>query len=293
MSRAVQQIPKDQFDRLHGAYNQALSSKNRMTVIGLVILILLLASSFIGSEVDVHKFSRNIWRFPNYFYEITPKLSIQNFFGDIAEWFWGINKWLRQLGETLLIAYVGTITGALIAFGLSFLSSRNMAVSKWSQIFSRRLLEFLRTVPEIVFALIFVVSFGLGPLPGVLALTFHTAGALGKLFSEIIENIDAKPVEGVRASGGSWFHQVRYGAVPQVLSNFTSYSLLRFEINVRGAAVMGFVGAGGIGQTLIEYIRKFYYSDVSAVLILIIVTVMVIDTVTEKIRHAFIGTLER
>lgn len=293
MSRAVQQIPKDQFDRLHGAYNQALSSKNRMTWMGLFILILLLASSFVGSEVDVHKFIRNIWRFPNYFYEITPKLSIQNFFGDIAEWFWGINKWLRQLGETLLIAYVGTITGAIIAFCLSFLSSRNMAISKWSQILSRRLLEFLRTVPEIVFALIFVVSFGLGPLPGVLALTFHTAGALGKLFSEIVENIDAKPVEGVRASGGSWFHQVRYGAVPQVISNFTSYSLLRFEVNVRGAAVMGFVGAGGIGQTLIEYIRKFYYSDVSAVLILIIVTVMVIDTVTEKIRHAFIGTLER
>ena len=293
MSRAVQQIPKDQFDRLHGAYSQAMSSKNRMTWIGLFVLILLLASSFLGSEVDVHKFIRNIWRFPNYFYEITPKLSIQNFVGDITEWFWGINKWLRQLGETLLIAYVGTITGAIIAFCLSFLSSRNMAVSNWSQIFSRRLLEFLRTVPEIVFALIFVVSFGLGPLPGVLALTFHTAGALGKLFSEIIENIDAKPVEGVRASGGSWFHQVKYGAVPQVLANFTSYSLLRFEINVRGAAVMGFVGAGGIGQTLIEYIRKFYYSDVSAVLILIIVTVMVIDTATEKIRHAFIGTLER
>ena len=293
MSRAVQQIPKDQFDRLNGAYSQALSSKNRMTWVGLFILILLLASSFAGSEVDVHKFIRNIWRFPNYFYEITPKLSIQNFFGDIAEWFWGINKWLRQLGETLLIAYVGTITGAIIAFCLSFLSSRNMAVSKWSQIFTRRLLEFLRTVPEIVFALIFVVSFGLGPLPGVLALTLHTAGALGKLFSEIIENIDAKPVEGVRASGGSWFHQVRYGAVPQVIANFTSYSLLRFEINVRGAAVMGFVGAGGIGQTLIEYIRKFYYSDVSAVLILIIATVMIIDTVTEKIRHAFIGTLER
>ena len=293
MSRAVQQIPKDQFDRLHGAYSQALSSKNRMTWVGLFILVLLLASSFAGSEVDVHKFIRNIWRFPNYFYEITPKLSVQNFFGDIAEWFWGINNWLRQLGETLLIAYVGTITGALIAFCLSFLSSRNMAVSNWSQIFARRLLEFLRTVPEIVFALIFVVSFGLGPLPGVLALTFHTAGALGKLFSEIIENIDAKPVEGVRASGGSWFHQVRYGAVPQVIANFTSYSLLRFEINVRGAAVMGFVGAGGIGQTLIEYIRKFYYSDVSAVLILIIATVMIIDTVTEKIRHAFIGTLER
>ena len=293
MSRAVQQISKDHYNRLHGDYNRAIASKSRTTFIGFVILMVLIGSSIYGSEVDLHKFIRNIWRFPNYFYEITPKLTFSNFFGDLAEWFWGINKWLPQLGETLLIAYVGTITGALIAFCLGFLSSRNMAVSGWSLILARRLLEFLRTVPEIVFALIFVVSFGLGPLPGVLALTFHTTGALGKLFSEIIENIDFKQVEGVRASGGSWFHQVRFGAVPQVLSNFTSYTLLRFEANVRGAAVMGFVGAGGIGQTLIEYIRKFYYSDVSAVLILIIATVMIIDTVTEKIRHAFIGTLER
>lgn len=293
MSRAVQQISKDQFNRLIGDYNRAIESKSRTTFIGFIILIFLIGSSIYGSEVDLHKFIRNIWRFPNYFYEITPKLTLNNFFGDLAEWFWGIKKWLPQLGETLLIAYVGTISGALIAFCLGFLSSRNMAISGWTRVLSRRLLEFLRTVPEIVFALIFVVSFGLGPLPGVLALTFHTTGALGKLFSEIIENIDFKQVEGVRASGGSWFHQVRFGAVPQVLSNFTSYTLLRFEVNVRGAAVMGFVGAGGIGQTLIEYIRKFYYSDVSAVLILIIATVMIIDTVTEKIRHAFIGTLER
>lgn len=293
MSHAVQQISKDQFDRLNGEYRRSVSSKNRITLLGFVILMILVVSSFYGSEVDLNKFIQNIWRFPNYFYEITPKLTFNNFFGDISEWFWGINKWIPQLGETLLIAYVGTLTGAIIAFCLGFFSSRNMAVSGWSLILARRFLEFLRTVPEIVFALIFVVSFGLGPLPGILALTLHTTGALGKLFSEIIENIDFKQVEGVRASGGSWFHQVRFGAVPQVLSNFTSYTLLRFEINVRGASVMGFVGAGGIGQTLIEYIRKFYYSDVSAVLILIIATVMIIDTVTEKIRHAFIGTLER
>lgn len=293
MSRAVQQISKDQYDRLNGDYRRTVSLKSRTTFLGFIILVGFVIISFYGSEVDLTKLARNFWRFPNYFYEITPKLSVTNFGADFAEWFWGINKWLRQLGETLLIAYVGTVTGAALAFGLSFLASRNMAVSKWSLILTRRFLEFLRTVPEIVFALIFVVGFGLGPFPGVLALALHTTGALGKLFSEIIENIDVKPVEGVRASGGSWLHQVRFGAVPQVLSNFTSYTLLRFEINVRGAAVMGFVGAGGIGQTLIEYIRKFYYSDVSAVLILIIATVMIIDAVTEKIRHAFIGTLER
>ncbi len=140
-------------------------------------------------------------------------------------------------------------------------------------------------MPEIVFALIFVVAFGLGPMPGVLAIMIHTAGALGKLFSEVVENIDMKPVEGIIASGGSRWQAIRYGVVPQVLPNFASYALLRFEINVRGASVMGFVGAGGIGQDLIEAIRKFYYSDVSAILLLIIATVMVIDILTERLRH--------
>ena len=142
-----------------------------------------------------------------------------------------------------------------------------------------------------MFALIFVVAFGLGAMAGVLAIAIHTMGALGKLFSEVVENIDLKPVEGTRASGGTWAQQVRFGAVPQVLSNFVSYALLRFEINVRGAAVMGFVGAGGIGQDLIEAIRKFYYSDVSAILLLIILAVMIIDALTEKLRHHLLGNV--
>jgi phosphonate transport system permease protein len=112
---------------------------------------------------------------------------------------------------------------------------------------------------------------------------------LGKLFAEVVENIDMKPVEGVIATGGSWVHKVRFAVLPQVASNFASYALLRFEINVRGAAVLGFVGAGGIGQTLLEVIRKFYYADVSALLVLIIATVMLIDTFTEKIRHRLLG----
>jgi len=98
-----------------------------------------------------------------------------------------------------------------------------------------------------------------------------------------------KPVDGVVATGGNWFHKIRFAVLPQVASNFASYALLRFEINVRGASVLGFVGAGGIGQTLLEVIRKFYYADVSALLIMIIATVMVIDSVTERIRHKLIG----
>ena len=135
-----------------------------------------------------------------------------------------------------------------------------------------------------MFALIFVIAFGLGPMAGVLAIAIHTIGALGKQFSEIVENIDMKPVEGVRSTGAGWISCMRFAVLPQVVAGFASYTLLRFEINVRGASVMGFVGAGGIGQELFVAIRKFYYSDVSAILLMIIVTVFVIDIGTGWIR---------
>jgi len=168
---------------------------------------------------------------------------------------------------------------------LCFLASQNITKSKTVVFICRRFLEFSRTVPELVFALIFVFAFSLGPLPGVLAITIHSTGALGKLFAEVVENIDMKPVVGIVSCGGNWWQKIRFGVIPQVLPNFASYTLLRFEINVRGAAVMGFVGAGGIGETLMTSIRRFYYSDVSALLVMIVVTVMLIDVATEKLRH--------
>jgi phosphonate transport system permease protein len=157
----------------------------------------------------------------------------------------------------------------------------------------RRSLEFCRTVPDLVFALLFVYALGLGPVPGVLAIAIHTIGALGKQFAEVIENIDMNPVDGVRATGATWVEQIRFAVLPQILSNFTSYTLLRFESNVRGATVMGFVGAGGIGKELVSSIRQFYYSDVSAILLIIIVTVFVIDFLTERLRYRFLGVAGR
>ena len=144
-------------------------------------------------------------------------------------------------------------------------------------------------MPGIVFALIFVIAFGLGPMAGVLAIAFHSTGALGKQFSEIVENADMKPVEGVRSTGASWLSCMRFAVLPQVAAGYASYALLRFEINVREASVMGFVGAGGIGQELVVAIRKFYYSDVSAILITIIVTVFVIDIATGWLRGRLFG----
>ena len=204
---------------------------------------------------------------------------------DPVEWFWGLPHWLRLLGDTLLMAYVGTLVGATGGFLLGLLSAGNIVPSAPLRWVVKRGAEFCRTVPEIVFALVFVIAFGLGPLPGVLALSLHTLGALGKQFSEVVENIDMKPVEGALAAGAGWPQMARYAVVPQVLPGFLSYALLRFEVNVRGAAVLGFVGAGGIGQDLIEAVRKFYYNDVAALLVLIILTVVVIDTLTGQLRR--------
>lgn len=286
-------LPEAQLLPLERAYRDAVSARHRTVLLGIVALVLALAASAVTADVNPAVLWANLGRFTNYLARLFYLDSGALVFTNPAEWFWGLPKWSRLLWETIVIAYTGTLFGALIGFFLSFVAAANLTRNAWIRLPVRRFLEFCRTVPEIVFALIFVVSFGLGPLPGILAITIHTVGAMGKLFSEVAENVDMKPVEGVYASGGSWGQAMRYAVVPQVLSNYASYALLRFEINVRGAAVMGFVGAGGIGQDLIESIRKFYYSDISALLVIIIATVMVIDMVTERIRHALIGMERR
>jgi phosphonate transport system permease protein len=270
-------------------YRREMAAKNRQTLIGVAVFVACVVVAAIGSEANPVKFFENVWRFPKYILDTMPTLRFATFGADLAEWFWGLNGWLRLLWQTVLIAYTGTIMGVVGGFLLCFVAAANLGRSGWLRFATKRYLEFCRTVPELVFALIFVIAFGLGPLPGVLAIAIHTMGAMGKLFSEVVENIDMKPVDGLTATGAGWWQTIRYAVVPQVLSNFASYSLLRFEINVRGASIMGFVGAGGIGQDLIEAIRKFYFTDVSAILLLIIVTVMLIDFATERLRHALLS----
>jgi phosphonate transport system permease protein len=197
------------------------------------------------------------------------------------------------LGETLLISYVGTLAGAVVAFALNFLAAENTSPAPWLRFGVRRLLEVCRTVPGIVFALVFVIAFGLGPMAGVLAIGVHSAGSLGKQFMEIVENCDPRPVEGVRSTGANWFAAMRFGVLPQVAAGLAGYTLLRFEMNVREASVMGFVGAGGIGVELVVAIRKFYYADVSAILLMIILTVFAIDIATGWVRGHLLGTRER
>jgi phosphonate transport system permease protein len=289
---ARHQVAETRAVTLLRSYDRQIAARRRRSYLGAALLLaMMLLAGHVG-EVSPVKFFANLGNFTSYIGRLFYLDSGASVFSDPAEWFWGItqkNKWLPLLGETLLIAYVGTITGALSGFLCSFLAARNQVRSAGLRFLVRRALEFCRTVPELVFALIFVVAFHLGPLPGILALSIHTTGALGKLFAETVENIDMKPVEGLTATGAGWLHRIRFAVLPQILSNFVSYTLLRFEINVRSAGIMGFVGAGGIGQELLVSVRKFYYSDVSAILLLLVVTVMTIDLVTERLRHALLG----
>jgi len=290
MTQTLAIPPDEQIRPLLAGYAQAVAARRRTLLIGVALFGVAFALSWIGAEVRLDTFWDKLGNFGSYFGRLTYLDTGAHVWTDPAYWFWGLRRWSLQLLQTILIAYVGTATGCTLGIIGGVLASRNLIRSRLLMFAARRVMEFCRTVPDIVFALIFVFAFGLGPLPGVLAITLHTTGTLGKLFAEVIENIDMKPVEGVGATGGSWFAQVRFGVLPQVLSNIASYTLLRFEINVRGATVIGFVGAGGIGTELITAIRKFYYSDVSAILLMLLVCVMLIDAGSERLRHRLLAT---
>ncbi len=289
MPNAVVQLPDRQLDALKDAYRRAARGRRLRLLAFLAVAAVLIGLSAIQAEVDPKTLFAKIGGFTSYFDRLATLDDGKRVWTEPAEWFWAFKRNARLIGETILMAYVGTLTGFVFAFAFNFLASPNLTQRAWVVFLARRGLEFCRTVPDIVFALIFVVAFGFGPLPGVLAIAIHSAGALGKQFFETTENIDMKPVEGLRAVGASYLQTVRFAALPQVLASFATFTLLRFETNVRGATVLGFVGAGGIGQDLMEAIRKFYYSDVSAILVMIIAVVMAIDIGTQQLRRALLS----
>ena len=290
MTVAVSILPDQQLAALNEAYRKAVARKRLRFTLGAAAFFAAVVIASIGAEVNLRTFFTYFGNFISYFDRIFTLENGSRVWTDIGEWLWGWRKWSLYLGETILISYVGTLSGAVLAFALNFLAAENTAPALWLRFAVKRFMEFCRTVPDIVFALIFVIAFGLGSMAGVLAITIHSIGALGKQYLEIVENIDMKPVEGVRSTGANWISCMRFAVLPQVAAGFAGYTLLRFEINVRGASVMGFVGAGGIGQELVVAIRKFYYSDVSAILMMIVLTVFVIDIGTVWIRGRLFGS---
>ena len=259
-----------------------------------MLLTALLLSGWV-SEVYPSSLIAGVPRIGEYLVKLVPDLRLSALFADaatqgsLAYWMYRLDSWLWLLFETSQIAALATLGGAAVATLLCFPAAANLAPNRAVHFAFRRTLELLRSVPDIVYALILVWTFGVGPLAGILAIALHTAGALGKLFAEVVENADMRPWEAVRAAGGTWAHAVRFATLPQVLPNFLSYVLLRFEINVRGATVIGFVGAGGIGQELYTVISFNYYQEIGAIIVLIIAAVSLIDLTSERLRMIAIG----
>lgn len=258
---------------------------------GLAWFALLAAATLVAAklgEVDLARLVEGLPRAGDYIHRTIPALRWDSLGADLVEWMWGLDIWAEMLLDTVLIAYTGTVLGGAAALLLSFPAAVTFA-PPWAVAISRRVLEFARTVPTLVFALIFVYAFGLGPFAGVLAIALHTMGALGKLFAEVHENADPRTVEAVRAAGGSWAEGMRFGVLPQSLPGVLSFGLLRLEINVREASVLGLVGAGGIGEELYLAVRQFEYPDISAIIVLILLTVAVIDQLCARLRHRILG----
>ena len=198
---------------------------------------------------------------------------------DFSDWTFLVS----QMWLTIQIALWGTAIAVLIAVPLGLLGARNVT-PPYVQLPIRRLMDVLRSVPDLVIGTIFVVAVGLGPFAGVMALALNTGGVLGKLFSEAVESIDKGPVEGVRATGAARLQEVVWGVIPQVAPLWTSYALYRFESNSRAATVLGLIGAGGIGQILFDSLNSFSYSRVAAIAIVIVVAVTLIDLLSQTIR---------
>ncbi|RKF21429.1 phosphonate ABC transporter, permease protein PhnE [Alginatibacterium sediminis] len=198
-----------------------------------------------------------------------------------------ITYYLEEMLITLHIALWGTIFAIFLSIPCALLCAENL-VPAWVYQPMRRLMDAARAINEMVFAMLFVVTVGLGPFAGVMALFIHTTGVLAKLFSEAIEAIDPGQVEGVRATGATKLEEILYGVIPQVLPLWISFSLYRFESNVRSATVVGMVGAGGIGVILWESIRGFMFEQTCAVMIIIVITVSSLDFASQRIRKLFI-----
>ena len=241
-----------------------------------LIIAVLLGVSYYPAEVD------------RWTYLITDAGNMAVFIGDfLRPDFTDIGFFIMKMIETVQIALWGTALSIVVGIPCGLLSSNNIA-PVWIVQPMRRLMDAARAINELVFAILFVAAVGLGPFAGVMALFIHNLGVISKLFSEAVEAIDPRPVEGIRATGASSLQQVIYGVIPQVLPLWSSFSLYRFETLVRSATVLGIVGAGGIGFTFYESFRAFQYDRAAAVIVVVVVVGSVIDILSSQLRKRLI-----
>ncbi len=267
------QSPQDASDL--SVQNPLLEKKGIVQLFLWALVAAILVWSWQGAEMNPYA----LWEYRGNMAEMLGDFFPPNF----HDWDFYVDEMLI----TIQIAIWGTLLSVIVAIPFGILSSENIA-PWWIYQPIRRFMDACRAINEIVFAMLFVVAVGLGPFAGVLALFVHTTGVLAKLFAEAVEAIEEGPVEGVRATGASSLQEVIFGVIPQVLPLWISYSLYRFESNVRSATVVGMVGAGGIGVLLWENIRGFMFKETCAIMIIIIVSVTLLDMLSQKLRKQFI-----
>lgn len=239
--------------------------------LALALLGVLLAWAAEGTEID----PAGLWTNRGNVAEMAADF----FPPDFSNW----RLYAEEMTVTIQIALWGTALAVLAAVPFGLMASKNIGPA-WLVFLIRRLMDMCRAINDMVFALLFVAAVGLGPFAGVLALFIHTTGVLAKLFSEAVEAINPRPVEGIRAVGADLLAQIRFGVLPQVFPLWSSYTLYRFESNVRAATVLGIVGAGGIGQSLYESIRAFDYQEACSIILIVVLSVSVIDMISARLR---------
>ena len=272
--------------QIQSSYMAQLQRKRLYTGLTLVVFVLLMISGF---NTAAARNGGNFWGGIDNFFDY-PSDVILEASQKLAEIPGHLVTFFPALIETVNIAAVSTLIGALLAIVLSLLSTRGLA--RWPRLIPlfRRMADIMRAIPEIVIALVMIFVLGGGPVPAMIAIAFHTAGALGKLFSEVNENADLKPVDGLSSVGANWMQKMLLGVVPQVAPNWLSYALLRFEINIRASAILGFVGAGGLGYELKTAIQwgQGKYDDAAAMFILLILTIIFFDQVSSYYRDRLV-----
>jgi phosphonate transport system permease protein len=207
--------------------------------------------------------------------------------------FANLPMFLKVMGETIAMAFIGTLLGAVFAFPLSFVAAKNMTRSRPLQFGTRRFADLLRSFDYLIWALIFVRAIGLGPLAGIMAIAIVETGTFIKLYSEAIENLDRKQIDGVTAAGGNGVQTIRFGVLPQVLPMMLSNTLYMFEHNVRSASILGIVGAGGIGFLLADRLRAYELQEACLIIVVLVLAVYAIDSLSKILRERLIGDHRR
>lgn len=238
------------------------------------IIAVCIAALAITGFFDAERFADGLPAMAQLFSEMVPP--------DFSRW----RSWLKPLLDTLAMSIAGTALAVVISLPLALLAAPNVSPHPVVQHATRTLLAFLRSVPEIIMGILFVAAVGFGALPGVLALALHSVGMVGKFYAEAIEHVDPKPLEAARAAGATRFQVITHAVLPQVMPQLSDITIYRWEYHFRASAVLGIVGAGGIGFELIAALRLMSYDQVSAILLAILACVLVVDGIGARLRAA-------